>query len=282
MLHLFGMKQQANGGALELVKMGTPANIIGIMGKNKYLPLTTAWIAATGETSTTILNALNTFEAGLIANSLTGKFNAIYPFVGGTSGKHALNFMNTLNFPLTFIGGWTHNTNGALPAVNGYAITGIIPNTHLLKDDNHLSSYIGTISNSGSDIGAFTTVPAPIRVLELDTRTGGLFRYFGNDATTLQVATTDNRGWSLGTRTGSTTKTIYKNGVSVATNSVASVGLPLVGIYLGTRNVDGVAAVPSSVARHQFDSIGSGITAGEASTLYTLIQAFQTSLSRQV
>jgi hypothetical protein len=247
-----------------------------------YNPLTLDWIAKTGETDTTILNALNTFEAGLIANSLTGKFNAIYPFVGGTSGKHSFNFINTLTFQLTFMGGWTHNSTGAAPAATAYAITNIIPNTHLLKDDNHLSIYIGTISNSGSDIGAFTTVPAPTRVLELDTRTSGLFRYFGNDATTLSVATADNRGWSLGTRTNSTTKTIYKNGVSVATNSVASVGLPLVGIYLGTRNVDGVASVPSSSTTHRFDSIGSGLTAGDASTLYTLIQAFQTSLSRQV
>lgn len=263
--------------------MGLPSFITPIMGKKQgYLPLTTAWIAATSETDTTILNALNTFEAGLIANSLTGKFNAIYPFVGGTNTKHSFNFINTLTYQLTFIGGWTHNANGALPAVNGYAITGIIPSTHLLLNDNHLSSYIGTISNNGSDIGAFTLATPPTRVLELDTRTSGLFRYLGNDATTLQVATADNRGWSLGTRTGSTTKTIYKNGVSVATNSVASVGLPLVGIYLGTRNVDGVAGAPSSAARHQFDSIGSGLTAGDASTLYTLIQAMQTSLSRNV
>lgn len=264
--------------------MGLPSNIIGIMGKktSAYLPLTTAWIAATLETDTTILNALNTFEAGLDANSLKPKFNAIYPFVGGTNTKHAFNFMNTSTFQLTFMGGWTHNANGALPAINGYAITGIIPSTHLLLNNNHLSSYIGTISNNGSDIGAFTFATPPTRVLELDTRTGGLFRYFGNDGTTLSVATADNRGWSLGTRTSSSVRTIYKNGVNVATDSVVSVGLPLVGIYLGTRNVDGAASAPSSSARHQFDSIGSGLSSGDASTLYTLIQAFQTSLSRQV
>jgi hypothetical protein len=248
-------------------------------GASAYLPLTTAWIAATLETDPTILNALNTFEAGLIANSLTTKFNAIYPFVGGDSTKHRYNFINTLTFQLTFIGGWTHNANGATNSITGYATTGIIPSTTLSLNDNHLSSYMGITSNANSDIGSFTT--ASTRILELDTRTTGLFRYFGNDATTLQVATTDNKGWSLGTRTASNVKTIYKNGVSVGTNSVASVGLPLVGIYLGTRNVDGVAAT-SSVNRHQFDSIGSGLTAGDASTLYTLIQAMQTSLSRNV
>jgi hypothetical protein len=258
------------------------SNIIFIRRQAGYLPLTTAWIAATSETDTTILNALNTFEAGLIANSLTTKFNALYPFVGGNSTKHSYNFINTANFQLTFLGSWTHNANGASNGVNGYATTGIIPSTTLSLNDNHLSSYMGIISNTGSDIGSFTTIPAPTRVLELDTRTSGLFRYFGNDATTLEVATADNRGWSLGTRTASTTKTIYKNGVSVGTNSVASVGLPIVQIHLGTRNVNGVAQAPSSANRHQFDSIGSGLTAGEASTLYTLIQAMQTSLSRNV
>ena len=63
-----------------------------------YNPLTLAWIAATLETDTTILNALNTFEQGLIDNSLTTKFNAIYPFVGGDSTKHRYNFINTANY----------------------------------------------------------------------------------------------------------------------------------------------------------------------------------------
>ena len=90
--------------------MGLPSFITPIMGKKQgYLPLTTAWIAATGETDTTILNALNTFEAGLNANSLTTKFNAIYPMVGGNDLKHSYNFINTLTFQISFLGGWTHS-----------------------------------------------------------------------------------------------------------------------------------------------------------------------------
>ena len=126
------------------------SNIIFIRRQAGYLPLTTAWIAATLETDTTILNALNTFEAGLIANSLTTKFNAIYPMVGGTSGKHAFNFMNTSLYSLTFNGGWTHSATGALPnGTNANADTGINANTILTVNNNHLSFY----SRSNTAVG---------------------------------------------------------------------------------------------------------------------------------
>ncbi len=42
-----------------------------------YNPLTTAWIAQTGETDPTIISALNTFEGGLITNSLNRSFPII-------------------------------------------------------------------------------------------------------------------------------------------------------------------------------------------------------------
>ena len=59
-----------------------------------YGTLTTAWIAATGETDLTILGALNTLETDLNTYGLTGKTRALYPIVGGTSTKHSYNFMD--------------------------------------------------------------------------------------------------------------------------------------------------------------------------------------------
>lgn len=257
--------------------MGTPANIIGIMGKNKYLPLTTAWIAATSETDTTILNALNTFEAGLIANSLTGKFNALYPFVGGTSGKHAFNFMNTAQFQLSFVGGWTHSANGALPAFNGYANTGILPSTVLSLNDAHLGVYLRTINNIGVDIGA----TAGVVNTQIASRLGGIYYGFINQTLVPSVANAVSTGHYIASRTGATAQTNYKNGASILATTSVSTALPAFNIFLGARNTNGLA---NNFAQRELAmaSIGSGLTAGEVSTLYTLIQAMQTSLSRQV
>ena len=81
--------------------------------------LTTAWIAATGETDTTIISALNTLETDLTTYGLTAKIKALYPMVGGTAAKHKFNFMDARDtdaaYRLTFNGGWTHSSTGALP-----------------------------------------------------------------------------------------------------------------------------------------------------------------------
>ena len=246
-------------------------------GTASYLPLTTAWIAATGETSTTILNALNTFEAGLDANSLKPKFNAIYPFVGGTNTKHSYNFINTLTFPLSFLGGWTHSANGALPAFNGYANTGILPSTVLSLNDAHLGVYLRTNNNVGVDIGATDGVVNT----QIASRIGGIYYGFINQTLVPSVTNAASTGHYIASRTGATAQTNYKNGASILATTSVSTARPTFNIYLGARNTNGTAN-NFSQRELAMASIGSGLTAGEVSTLYTLIQAFQTSLSRNV
>ena len=241
-----------------------------------YNPLTLAWIAATSETDTTILNALNTFEQGLIDNGLTGKFNAIYPFVGGDSFKHSFNFINTLTFQLTFFGGWTHSATGALPAFGSYANTGLTPSTTLSLNDAHLSVYTRNNTNDGVDIGSSVTFPT--RHCYLATRSVG--NYIGNinQATNSLVANANSQGWFTTSRTGVTTLTGYKNGTSILASVDVSTARSTQPIWLAARNLDG-NIVNGSVRQQAFASIGSGLTAGEVSTLYTLIQAFQTNLN---
>jgi hypothetical protein len=243
-----------------------------------YNPLTTAWIAATGETSTTILNALNTFEAGLIANSLTTKFNAIYPFVGGDSTKHRYNFINTATFQLTFNGFWTHSGNGALPnGTNAYANTGLLPSTVLALNDAHLGVYLRTSSNAGVDIGATDGVVNT----QIASRIAGIYYGFINQTLVPTVANAASTGHYIASRTGATVQTNYKNGASILATTSVSTSRPAFNIYLGARNTNGTANNYSQ-RELAMASIGSGLTAGEISTLYTLIQAMQTSLSRQV
>jgi len=254
------------------------SNIIFIRRQAAYLPLTTAWIAATSETDTVILNALNTFEAGLIANSLTTKFNAIYPFVGGDSTKHRYNFINTLTFQLTFNGLWIHSPTGALPnGTNAYANTGLLPSTVLSLNDTHLSVYSRTNTNAGIDIGAAITG----NITYITARLTG--NYIGNihQSTNSLVANANSQGHYLASRTASTTNTGYKNGSSILASTQLSTIRPSVNVYLGARNINGTAD-NFSARELAMASIGSGLTAGEASTLYTLIQTMQTSLSRAV
>ena len=93
---------------------------------SSYTARTTAFASATAITDTTILNALNTFDLGLISNGLDTKMKAIYPFVGTTATTQKFNFMDArdldIAFRLQFNGGGTFSSNGYLPnGTNAYA-----------------------------------------------------------------------------------------------------------------------------------------------------------------
>lgn len=245
-----------------------------------YGTLTTAWIAATGETDLTILGALNTLETDLTTYGLTAKMDALYPFVGGTSGKHSYNFMNTAQYQLTFNGGWTHSSTGALPnGTNAYADTGFNVNTY--KDNNHLSYYIRTnLDEVRVDAGLIGSIG---QYFDVESRISNV-GYFGNHIAAVNVnfAVTDSRGLWLNTRTTSTLQKVYKNGTSQGSNTASGTTAINGNVYLGARNLVGTGANLYSTKQTAFASIGDGLDDTEAANFYTAVQTFQTSLTRQV
>lgn len=250
-----------------------------------YLPLTTAWIAATGETDTTILNALNTFEGSLISNGMSSDLIAYYPMVGGNSTKHSFNFMNTGLYNLTFNGGWTHSTTGALPnGTNAYAKTGINGNSVLTQNNNHCSFYSRTNAATaaraciGCIIGA-----SPVYAMQL--KNSSNVNGFNNSQSAGQfasVANANSQGYYLLNKTSASIGglTIDKNGTQVAANTVA----------ITTNNYENTNVVLSALnAASQFDNkecagatIGFGLNSTKRGQLYTMLQTLNTSLSRQV
>ena len=87
-----------------------------------------AFITAAAITDVTQQNAINTLVVDLKGYNIWTKMKALYPFVGGTASTHKFNLKNPLDtdaaFRLTFSGGWTHSSTGALPnGTNAYADT---------------------------------------------------------------------------------------------------------------------------------------------------------------
>jgi hypothetical protein len=258
------------------------------MGKRKYLPLTTSWIAATSETDLTILNALNTFEAGLIANGMnSGDLIAYYPMVGGNSTKHSYNFMNTALYQLTFTGGWTHATTGALPnGTNAYASTGINASTVLTQNDNHAGFYSRTNATGASrtSIGSYTgagTNSYGLR-LKLTANTADCLNASTTAGQTASAANTNSEGFYLMNKTSSAIGglTLDKNGTQIAANTIAITtnSYPNVNVLIG--------ALRTTL---QFDdkecagvTIGLGLNATKRGQLEDMVNALNTSLSRNV
>jgi hypothetical protein len=100
-----------------------------------------------------------------------------------------------------------------------------------------------------------------------------------NDNTsTFASVTYDIRGLHLATRTASNVRKYRVNTTQIFNSTTASTALNTSSIYIGaSRNNPNYFS--NQIA---FNSIGEGLTDTEAANFYTAVQAFQTTLGRQV
>jgi hypothetical protein len=254
-------------------------------------PNAKAFLTATGITDQTIQSAINTLVVDMKKDGIWDKMKAIYPFCGGTATTHKFNLKDARDadaaFRLAFNGGWTHSSNGALPnGINGYADTRL--NTAfsgLIKTSLNLSVYSRTNSNLGQpyDIGNASNLAASLNPTYLITRysTNVCALGIADESFATSIASTDSRGFFSGGTNGSSTQKIFKNGNLIKTGTAGTGALANQPLYIGANNSNGVASLFSN-KQYAFASIGDGLTDTEASNLYTAVQKFQTTLSRQV
>lgn len=247
-----------------------------------------AFITAAGITDTTQKNAVNQLVKDLKQNSIYNKFIAIYPFLGGTASSHKFNLKDPRDldvaFRLVFNGGWTHSSNGVLPnGTNTYADTKITASLYLVNNDNHYSFYNnGSVSNAETtiDMGAGDSFG---EVYMWTYREDFTLKYDNGSSITNRVsATTNNKGFSIGSRTNNTTQKIYKNGILLNTNTNTNTNtLPNSDILISAGNINGVVSFYSN-KQSAFASIGSGLSDSEVTAFYNAVQRYQTALGRQV
>jgi hypothetical protein len=242
-----------------------------------------AFLTAAGISDATITSAICTLVTSMKANGTWTKLIAIYPFVGGTAATHKFNLKNPADtnaaYRLSFVGGWTHSSNGALPnGTNAYADTNVNPSTNLSLNSHSFGIYSRTNNTTGTQVyGVFQT--GVTNFIQNNLSNGNIV----SGALTNVINYTANPSTSLimGTRTSNTLVKAFRAGVLLGSNTVSIVSLPNFNIYLGARNGTGTAEFWTN---HQlaFAFLGAGLSDAEAATLYTDVQAFQTTLGRQV
>ena len=248
-----------------------------------------AFITAAVITDVTQQNAINTLVVDLKGYSIWTKFKAIYPIVGGTASSHKYNLKDPRDldaaFRLLFSTGWTHSANGMLPS-SAFANTKLTPSTSLTLNTTHISLYsrTSTVTNATRDMGAFLSSSNPC--MSLGTNTGVFISDHYNFNFRISSSIASATGFYLGTRTTTTSHKLYKNGSILGSNTVLSAGsLPPLALFLGAVNL-GSAGLESAGAysnkQYAFASIGDGLDDTEAANFYTAVQAYQTSLGRQV
>lgn len=230
--------------------------------------------AAGGSLSITEQDAIDFLVKDLKNYSIWSKMKAIYPMVGASAAACAQNLKSS-SFTGTFTSGWTFASTGAKPnGTSAYMNTGLIPNGNLSLNSTHISSYVRDSPNNyllGVDVSSRLWMSF----------INGRYLQINNGTVAGSETTTTNKGHWLGSRISSTGTVLYNNGTNNLTLTVNSGVLDTDNIFLACRNA-GTGGNGFSNSEIAFSSIGDGLTDTEVSNFYTAVQAFQTTLSRQV
>lgn len=254
-----------------------------MQGGPRFNPDALAFINAANLVNNTHQNAINRLVLDLKNYGIWTKMKAIYPFVGGTASSHKFNLKDPRDdnaaYRLTFTAGIVHSSNGVLPnGTSDTANTYLSPLSVLQQNSSHISYYSRTNNLvqtvDMSSVGTGNTHKIEINLYGTT--------YYGNVnvayATNSSTSISDTRGFWVANRNSATQTTSFRNGSKIIDSAVNSTGLSdrnilLFGQYAGTRYSDKQCA---------FATIGDGLTDTEAANLYTAVQAYQTSLNRQV
>jgi hypothetical protein len=251
-----------------------------------------AFITAAGITDPTQQTSINTLVVGLKADNLWDNMSAIYPFVGGTSTSHKYNLKDPrdLNaaYALSFGGGWVHNSNGSIGnGVNTFAQTFF---------NNLGDGTMGIYNRGGNPImgGRFEEWEGqdyPVYYLPwkfiagFTTNIEGVFSN-GSSAYGINSVIVQSPQTGLFTLSGNNTiSRLYRNGSQIG--SVAPSEIPstlFTPIWLGGINDNSRYGSPTyGNSQLAFGFITTTVlTSTDNTNLYNLIQAFQTTLGRQV
>jgi hypothetical protein len=245
------------------------------------------FLSAASISNSTQRLAINYLTFSLKLNGLWDKLNAIYPFVGGTATTHKFNLKNPLDtnaaFRLSFVGGWTHSSNGALPnGTNAYADTFLTPSVTLSLNSNSFGIYSRTNNTSGNQIyGSYNLNVTTIQHnIVFPGGTQGAMASGNLSGFLYPINTTS---FLMATRTSNTVFKGFRAGSLLGNSSVAASSLPNFKFLLSARQETSAIDIRWwNVHQLAFAFLGSGLTDAEALIFYNIVQAFQTTLGRQV
>ena len=245
-----------------------------------------AFITAAAITDPTQQSAVNQLVLDLKTANIWTKMKAVYPFVGGTATTHKWNLKDPRDldaaFRLTFSGGWTHSSTGALPnGTNGYA------DTYFNTDD--------TASTGLQSFGVYTRTSPTFAVNTIEVPTGlrgGIYWIrILSTAPTLTNFRSGSRSENINGVTGliaqsrssltswygvnnSTITTLTNLSSTIATETTYTFAL---GAYKNLATIESF-----STQQLAFAFYGEPLLTTEMSNFYTAIQTFQTTLGRNV
>ena len=262
------------------LSLGTYVRDYSVAGGVTYDADAQAFITAAAITDNTQKSAINQLVVDLKGYSIWTKMKAIYPIVGGVASSHAVNLKTPGTYNLTFATGWTHASTGMTPNGATYANTNLIPSTTLSLNNTHLSFYSRT-NNPASEMADIGSLGSNNNWTLLEIYLNLFYNLINQSVSTSNSSMTNSTGMFIGSRTASNILKSFKNNSLLQTYNTISNQMSNISLTIGAMNR---STTPSYYSNRQyaFASIGDGLTDAEASSFYTAVQTFQTTLGRQV
>jgi hypothetical protein len=229
---------------------------------------------AGGSLSATEKAAVNTLVVDMKAAGIWSGMKAIYPMVGASAAACAQNLKSS-SFTGTFTSGWTFASTGVKGnGTSAYMDTNFNPNTSSNANFKHMSYYSRDNFNN-CQIGISASNFDQIYYV------GGAYYNILSTPSFSAITTATTKGLVLASRTTSTSGcTTYVNNSNLGNDGITASANPNGNLWLNARATS--ASGTASANECAFASIGDGLTGTQASNFYTAVQAFQTTLSRQV
>lgn len=251
-------------------------------------PDAAAFLTAIGNTDPTIESAINTMVIDLKSYGLWTKLLVIYPFVGGTATSNKYNLKDPRDldaaFRLTYFGGITHTVGFRPNGTNGYAKTYYNPASNATLNDEHMTIYLNT-NNAMSkgdtiDIGVVPNPGGLDHSSAFGVRSSNYVARFNDGVDSNSISTV--KGFYVVTKGAPNSPKYYLNGTLDLNGSSGGAGISVQDIFIGTLNLNGNPYGDGySNQNFCFTSAGTNLTSTDASNLYSVVQACQTTLGRQ-
>lgn len=235
---------------------------------------------AGGTLSATEKTAVNTLVLQMKADGIWTKMKAIYPMVGASAAACAQNLKSS-SFTGTFTSGWTFASTGVTPnGTSAYFDSNLQSSANLSETSTTISIYSRTNNTTPThDIGCRNFgYSNPFGILaNFNSRTYNAWADFLSQTTGVNTA-----AYFIQTKNGTTAK-LFRNTSNILTATKTLAAMPTTNVIIGAAQDATLNSYGSfSNRQYAFASIGDGLTDTEAYNFYTAVQAFQTTLSRQV
>lgn len=226
---------------------------------------------AGGTLTTTEKNATNQLVLDMKSAGIWSAMRAVYPMVGASAAACAQNLKSS-SFTGTFTSGWTFASTGATPnGTSAYMDTNFNPASNFSLTSLAFGGYTRTATNYDN---GYNGANSPLFI----------HSFYGYNLAESFIATSYRAisggifGMMQNNLQGGNHK-VYKNNTIASTIAATIATLVNANMFIGRANGIGGSFDNHEISYYYYSD---GLTDTQASNFYTAVQAFQTTLSRQV